>query len=90
MPNCFQLTRKGDKAPAKLWDVDRAICQHLDCPWSEDAWVVYWYSYIGLLLAVGKSFNEIIDICWTEERYDLLRVAAYLNEHYTANAWKEW
>ncbi len=28
MPNCFNLTKRGETTPSKLGDVD-AICQHL-------------------------------------------------------------
>ena len=89
MAHCFNLTRKGDTAPSRLWDIDRCICQHMDMPWSEEAWVCYWYNWIGLCLAAGLDFNKIIDMCWHDERYDLLRVAAYLNEHYISSAWRE-
>jgi hypothetical protein len=93
MPNCFQLTRKGDSSPAKLQDIDRAICQNLDIPFSEDKWAANWYANIGLFLALGKSFNDIIDLCWDINGYEAehanltLRIAAYLNDNYTSDAW---
>ena len=86
MPMCFQLTRKGDKEPSSLQHVDCCICQALDIPFSEDRWAAGWYDSVGLLLAVGKSFEEIMDIVTGDRR----RICAYLNEHYTTDSWKEW
>jgi hypothetical protein len=93
MPSCFSLTRRGDSEPSSLQYVDRVLCQALDLSYSEDRWAGNWYNNIGLLLAVGKSLDEIIDgyTGHESEHANLMgRMAAYLNEHYITNAWKEW
>jgi hypothetical protein len=90
MPSCFQLTRRGDSVPCSLRDVDDDICQNLGFAYSEDRWAANWYNFIGLALAMGHSFDYIIDLCWKHEEWNGLRIAAYLNEHYVSDAWREW
>jgi hypothetical protein len=85
MPNCFQLTRIGERTPARLQDVDRAICQNLELPFDEDKWVLGWYHIIGLACALGKSLPEIMDMLGPEDR--LWPVAAWLAANYTTDAW---
>lgn len=85
MPSCFQLTRKGDTEPSNLQHIDRCICQALDIPFSEDQWAGGWYNSIGLLLAVGKTFDEILDMQLSNHR-----IVAYLAEHYTSDSWHQW
>lgn len=98
MPNCFSLTRKGDTSPATLESVDRALCQTFELEYSARAYVYGWYDDIGFALACGCSLDKYIDRAWsyltdeadaqyeTHERM-MLRFAAYLNEHYTVDAW---
>jgi len=89
MPNCFQLTRVGDGYPANLHDVDRAICHHFEWVCSDDKWAKGWYNTIGFMLALGKSFSEIIDYyqpCPNPMGY---QVACFLAANYTSDAWYE-
>lgn len=90
MPSCFSLTRRGDKSPAILQEIDRDICQNLGFTYSEDQWAFNWYNFIGLALAIGHSFEYIIDLCWKHEDWESLRIAAYLNDNYSSDAWKEY
>jgi hypothetical protein len=91
MPSCFCLYRKGSNTKAHLQDVDRDLCQNLELPYSDDEWVAYWYDSIGLLLAIGRTFEQIIDALAKDEPYGpRWRIACYLNTHYTSDAWKEW
>lgn len=100
MPNCFSLTRKGFNSPATLESVDRALCQHFELDYSPKTYVYGWYDDIGRALARGHSFEKIIDTNRQylandpQSRYALheammIRFAAYLNEHYTADCWAE-
>lgn len=87
MPACFQLTRKGDTSPAMLEDIDRAVCQRFPEDFTYSA-TNYgpWYEYIGFMLALGKSFDEILDKLQMGRMH---RVTAFLAENYTNDAWYE-
>lgn len=99
MPNCFTLTRKGFTTPATLQVVDAELCQNLDLPYDDKEWTHHWYDYIGLRLALGQSFEAIIDdatlaatedyVAFKDYYLTARRIAAYLNEHYTPDAWWE-
>lgn len=95
MPSCFQLTRKGDSEPSSLQHIDCCLCQHFELPWSADKWAANWYNNIGLMLAIGHSFEKIIDTCNSITGYEadhanlMMRMSAYLNEHYTSDAWHQ-
>lgn len=99
MPNCFALFRKGFTTPATLQVVDAELCQHLDLPYDDEKWACGWYDHIGLRLALGQSYETIIDDitlaiendrgAYTDHCLTLRRIAAYLNEHYTPDAWYE-
>jgi hypothetical protein len=89
MPSCFSLTKRGDTEPSSLQYIDRVLCQSLDIPYSEDSWACGWYNFIGLSLAIGHSFEYLIDLCWKHEEWNGLRIAAYLNEHYVSDSWRE-
>lgn len=101
MPNCFALTRKGDSSATPLQQVDRELCQNLELPFDELQWVCHWYDLIGFSVAMGRTLPELIDRFQKNatlhaddaEGRDhylvLVRIAAYLNEHYSTDAWAE-
>jgi len=89
MPACFQLTRKGDTEPSRFCDLDEAICQHLGVNADPVKYIYGWYDTVGLRLALGYSFNTIIDNLKEVGAWELVAIAAYLNEHYISNAWHE-
>lgn len=59
MPNCFQLTRKGEKAPTKLNKLDEEIAALLGEKVHETAYCWGWMDSIGFLLSLGKTWDEI-------------------------------
>lgn len=59
MPNCFQLTRKGENEPSELQTVDKLMCEHFGFLESPKDYMMYWYHRIGLPLACGKTFDDI-------------------------------
>lgn len=98
MPNCFTLTRKGFNSPATLESVDRALCQHFELEHSARTWIYGWYDDIGFALAMGKTFEQIINrnqeyltkepnSPFSEHERMMIRFAAYLNEHYTPDSY---
>ena len=103
MPVCFQLIDRCTGQPAILQDVDRAICQNLDLPFSDTKWAAGWYDYHGFMLALGKSFAEIAegivermpkddqreDRDWIAWDILALRINHFLLERYESSAWWE-
>jgi len=104
MPNCFQLTRRGETVPASLAQVDSAICQALELTWDPKHWAYGWYDYIGFKLASGRTFQQITDDIrafiikdrtkpdaaeWLEIDYVLLRINHFLLENYQSDCWVE-
>lgn len=99
MPACLSLTRKGESKPTALQVIDAELCEHLGVPVHPKLWVHGWHQYVGLGLATGHSFDQIIeeinkDIAelavvdpeddWPHRQ---LAIALYLREFYEPNAW---
>jgi hypothetical protein len=84
MPNCFQLTRKGETEPIKLIEIDEELCKHFNTPVDPKYWFRAWYHIIGLGLAMGSTWDKL-----REDYPELLEVIDYLDENYTSNAWCE-
>lgn len=93
MPTCFQLYRRDTGEAQYFQTIDRELCQNLDLPYSDDRYTCLWYNIIGLMLAMGKTFEQITDLfndgAWDDRNTDLLRINHYLMEHYTADSWHE-
>ena len=87
MPNCFTLTLRGAAEASSLASVDEAICEHLGVPVHPTRYVRGWYDTIGLGLAMGKPLSRIREIYSDDPA--MLRIASFLEEHYTVDAWAE-
>ena len=94
MPNCFQLTLKGQDKAALLSDVDEALCKHLGVEVHPTRYVYGWYNSIGCALACGKDWD------WMRQQYQARQandseddyskefaILDYLEANYTAEAW---
>jgi hypothetical protein len=86
MPNCFQLTRKGESRPRELEKIDEEICEHLQIPVDPIKWAFEWYNTIGLSLACGQNWDQMRAIFEGEET---LRIIDFLEANYVADAWAE-
>ena len=87
MPNCFTLTKKGEKEPSLLNDIDKELCELLNEPFSTQYYVAAWYDTIGLCLAIGHSWDKMRETFEGSEK--LQKVIDYLEENYTTDAWYE-
>ena len=87
MPNCFTLTKKGEDKPSTFQDIDQELCDMLGVPCDDEHWVEHWYDSIGLALACGKTFKQMMQ----EDYWDIndQKILKYLDEHYTSSAWAE-
>ena len=86
MPNCFNLTRKGEKEPANLFRVDEEICEYMGMPVDENKWCCSWYDTIGFSIAMGK------DVAWMRSEFEnenVLKILDYLEAHYRFDSWAE-
>lgn len=87
MPNCFQLTRKGSDEATKLQEIDNELWLEFNgsIPEPNDKWYMNWYNTVGLMLACGKTFEQIKE----ELSEDIGPVVDFLNHNYTARSWAE-
>jgi hypothetical protein len=86
MPNCFQLTRKGESQPMKLSAVDDFICKSLNEDPDPVLWCRYWMDALGLGFAVGRTFDELRkDFADT----DLIEVIDILEANFIVEAWSQ-
>jgi len=88
MPNCFTLTRIGSTVPSALSQVDEALCRHLGVAVHPTKYVAHWYSIIGFALACGAELNQEMVNQYRDDP-ELHRIAEYLLENYTSDAWAE-
>jgi len=84
MPNCFTLTPKDGDKPKVFAEIDDEMREHFGAPADAENWYLGWYDTIGLLLALGKTWDEIRTTLPT-----LSHIVDYLEERYIPNAWYE-
>ena len=94
MPNCFQLTRKGEDKPMLLQAIDDEMCAAFGEPTDPNKWLWNWYDTIGLGLALGHDWQKLREIYEPEDADDwfyhrLMRVIDWLEQNFTAYAWTE-
>jgi len=89
MPNCFTLTRKSnpEAGPVQLALIDEELCAHLGVEVHPQYWVHGWYNTIGLMLSVGKSWDEGREIF--KDSDVLLPIIDYLEANFITDAWAE-
>ena len=80
----FQLLRDGE--PQALVAIDKELWHHFEGgePEGNEDWYAGWYNYIGLRLACGESFADIIEALDEGRMRD---VAEYLMETTEARSW---
>lgn len=86
MPNCFTLTRNGEKEPRNLVDIDSDLWFFFkgEEPEGNTCWYLDWYDKIGPALACGKSLE------WCKENWrghQLEKVAEFLEANYVPKSW---
>lgn len=99
MPNCFQLTKKGNNEPSMLQDVDKAICDYFNVLCDEKCWYHDWFGSIGFSIALGSSFDKLRQcydgycLIGTPEEIKywgrMREIVDFLDREYTTTAWAE-
>ena len=87
MPNCFTMTRKGEDKPTTFVQIDEDLCAHLKVECHPKNYYRGWYDSIGLGLAYGKSFTDMMELC--KDDPDTLEILAYFEANYVSDAWAE-
>ncbi len=85
MPNCIQFTKKGEVVPAKLAEVDEAICKHVGVKADPDLWYISWFNVIGFMLAVGMTWEKVRG----DVHGPMLVVTDFLEMNYNVRVWSE-
>jgi len=89
MPNCYQLTRKGEYHPSSRIEIDEELCQFFDAPCHPTEWFHGWADIIGLPIALGKPLGSP-ELRASLEQYastEVLDILNYLETHFTSDAW---
>lgn len=101
MPVCFQLLEKTNHEAVAFQEVDEQICEHFGISAHPKKYVCGWYESIGLRLACGQSFDEILEEFArtiaegnpnrAEEIWlvDIIKIAKFLRDHYDMRSWRE-
>lgn len=88
MPNCFQLINKKTGLLDNLQDIDNLLWINIGKRKPlKNIWYLDWYNYFGLDMAMGKSFDDIIDR--NKDDNEFIEILEYLKENYNINAWAE-
>ena len=72
-----------------LVEVDERMCAHFDQPCDPKHYLAGWYDSIGLSLALGMSFDEIVEQN-TNGEYPWeagAAIASWLSRHFRAECW---
>ena len=103
MPNCFSLTRKGEKDCSTMQAIDAKMCIHFGAPCDEKRYHAEWYNIIGFSLACGKSFesqreefrkqvaslSEAGQYDQAHREMHYIAICDWLEANYTSDAWCE-
>ena len=87
MPNYFALCKKGTTERVPFSQIDDEICAALGFIVDADKYAYHWYDIIGLRLAMGQNFDQIIEAVSDEQFPELGNIARWLKENYTSDAW---
>lgn len=91
MPACFQLFLKSDPeaGPVVLQKVDEMICAHFDVPVDPNYWIGNWYGTIGMMLAIGRTFEDCYYDIFKDSNDGFKEMIQFLDDNFTTNCWTE-
>lgn len=86
MPNCFQLISKETKEPELLQKIDTDLWIRFNGsePEGNSKWFMNWYNTLGLLMSIGKTWEDLREIY--PEPFET-EVINYLAEKYDISSW---
>lgn len=84
MPACFCLFPKGSDTPARLADVDEAMCAHFGVTPDPVRYYQGWYDIEGLMMALGRDWDYM-----RANFPDRAAIIDWLAANYTSDAWTE-
>ena len=88
MPVCFTLINKNTGLSDEGFaEIDDKICQVFGMQPDTYRWVFNWYNCLGMLMAMGRSYQELKEIY--EGNNDLLQVIDWLEDNYIIDYWRE-
>lgn len=94
MPNCFSLTKYGEKEPTPLARIDEELCAHVGVEADPVHWLglgpsydhkrtlANWYDIYGLRFAMGETYQSISDSIVNDKDLDAeerIRCLAIIN-----------
>lgn len=90
MPNCFNLTRIGESEPTPLVQIDDELCREVGHREPDDSnqWFCNWYNSVGLALACGRSFDDLVED-YKDEPEIAKNIISYLESNFIPKCWYE-
>jgi hypothetical protein len=87
MPNCFSLTRIGEKEPEKFAKIDEEMCREFGVEPDPVKFYNSWFDVIGLGLACGWDWEKIKEI--NKDWPEILLIIDWLEKNYVYDSWYE-
>ena len=89
MPNCYSLTRNGKEQAERLILIDEDLCNMMGVIPHPTEWLADWENTIGLLLALGKRWDEIQQHLTETGRMNdkIEKIITYLRKNYKVTSW---
>lgn len=88
MPHYFQLSpvETPDK-PAKLVQVDEAMCAYFDVPCDPDKWYRSWFDIEGFACALGWTWDQLRQHHAERGNDDRIPIVDFLASQYVVTDW---
>ena len=89
MPSCYRLIAKDGTKPLpgnkNFIAIDEAMCKHFDVTPDENLWYQNWENVIGISLATGKTWDDILAKDWLDE--ETKEAIKWLADRYEPDCW---
>lgn len=91
MPSVYVLKKKDGRMSLKgnkqFIRVDEELCEHFGVEPHDVNWYQNWENNIGVFLATGKTFQEILEHDWLDD--DQKAAIRWIEANYDVDAWAE-
>lgn len=84
-----QFIPKDGGQPINLAVLDNEICAHLGVRPDPHSYYLGWFSYVGFLLGIRKTFDMIREDAKGQEYEEMLPVIDFLEENYVPRMWAD-
>lgn len=90
MPTQVDLYRISTKEKRSWQDVDNELRAYFDQPPDDEHWLWGWYDAIGVALAMGATFESLMQGYASRACWNGYGICSYLADNYTTDIYKVW